>query len=118
DKLSVLDGSHLHPAATCVILGRNLHRRYHTHERNVLDCPPASLYVIASRLGTAPGPNRISRHLVMLLRAHHSPIVDHPDLLLFGRRLTLCLVHRIDILDHRELLAYPGKLQCVVTATA
>ena len=74
----------------------------------------AAFYLLRGRLGASLGLDGIARRFHVQRSDHQPAVVVDADLLLRRRRLTLRLVHLVDVLDDLEVRTHAGELQRVI----
>src|SRR6516164_10742157 len=114
DELAVMDLEDLHPSAAFVIGGRDLERRHETAQGEVMDLLETALHICSGRLFAARRLQCVPDRLDVERRVEDSTVVDHRIVHRLGRLLALCLVHGLDVLTHRIVVAGAGKLQRVI----
>src|SRR6516165_2817155 len=114
DELTVMDLEDLHPSAAFVIGGRYLERRHETAQGEAMDLFETVLHILSRRLLSAVGLQRIADRLDVERGVEESTVVDHRVIHRLGRLLALRLVHGVDFLAHRVIVAGSGELQGVI----
>src|SRR5215207_2694417 len=105
DELAALDLVDLHPAAAFVILRGHGERRHDAAERELLDRLEALLDLLAGRLLAAIRLHRVADRLDVQRRIQDAAIVHHRIAHLLRRLFALRLVHGLDFLAHRVVVA-------------
>src|SRR3954454_18057032 len=109
-ELAALDGEDPDPAAALVVIRGDFERREEAAERKVLDLLSPLLYVVTGRLLAAVQLQRLADRLDLHRRLQQPAIVDDGVFHLLWRLFSLLLVHRLDFLAYRVIVAGAGEL--------
>src|SRR5438270_1696005 len=114
DELAALDLENLHPAAALVVLRGDLERRNQALEGEIVYLFEALLDILAGRLPAARCLDRIADRLDVKRRVEDCTVVDHRVVHPLWRLLALRLVHGLDFLADRIVVAGTGECQRVI----
>ena len=104
----------LHPATAFMVGRGNLQWWKEAVQAEVVDLLEAILHIRAGQLFPAIGLDRIADRLDMDRGIEDAAVVDHRVVHRLWRLFTLRLVHRLDFLADRVVVAGAGELQGVI----
>ena len=109
-----MDLENLHPAAAFMVGRGDLQWWKEAAQGQVVDLLEAILHIRAGRLFPAIGLDRIADRLDMDCGIEDTAVVDHRIVHCLWRFFPLRLVHRLDFLADRVVVAGAGELQGVI----